>query len=282
MQSPPPTTMERNWQKFFVFILSIIATTVTFWSYWDLICNRDEKSNIESFKILIYEIMSSIYLPTQGGLAIYLLADYFLVTECSTNFELLKRAGYSLQYVLFCMMTIYIFSGPILGIIFWTFLQDSQPYISFSLISKTILIYASADMLFESTHKWMHYKMPSWHLMHHVTIFPTACSGLVFDLPDYALEFWAAKFPIVIILGTDVLGVRDGFACVLCLGFAILIDICNHDAWMKTAHFYHHVSVGASFGTFPFQFNHSKRPPGKNNLDHPLKYLLELALLKET
>lgn len=182
-------------------------------------------------------------------------------------------------YVLFCMLSIFAVSGPTLGLIFWTFLQDSQPHINVTMLPKILITYFMADMLFENVHKWMHHKKTNWHLMHHVAIFPTACSGLVFDLTDYALEFWAAKFPIILILGTDVIKMYDGFACVLCMTMAILIDICNHDAWCRTRHYYHHVSTASSFGIVPFEMSmNNSKCKGKDSFNHPLRRELEAVL----
>lgn len=211
-------------RKLFVFILSMVATSSTIYIYWNLICNKSAASRLDTLADLMYEIMTSVYIPTQLLLGSFIVADYVLVDDCRANFKLLEQAGYSMAYVLFCMISIYVSAGPAIGVIFWAFLQDSQPYISITLVPKILITYAMADMLIESLHKWMHHKKTNWHLMHHVAIFPTACSGLVFDLTDYALEFWAAKFPIILILGTDVMKMYDGFACVVCMAMAILID----------------------------------------------------------
>ena len=271
---------QQAWRKFFVFVLSIIATSTTIFVYWNCICNKSDagESHLDSIADLVYEIMTSIYLPTQLLLGSYLAADYLLVEDCSTNFDLLKRAGYSMTYVLSCMATVYIFSGPFLGIIFWVLLQDSQPYISVTMVAKVVTTYVLSDMLFESVHKWMHYKQPGVHLMHHVAIFSTACTGLIMDFTDYALEFWASKFPIIIILGTNALSMYDGFACVVSMSLAILIDICNHDAWCKFPHYYHHSTAALSFGVMPFEMI-STHGRNKSSLNQPLRNELESALL---
>ncbi|GFH50301.1 cytochrome b5 [Chaetoceros tenuissimus] len=268
-------------RKLFVFILSMVATSTTIYSYWNLICNKNAASTLDTLADLMYEIMTSIYVPTQLLVGSFMVADYILVDDCRANFQLLKQAGYSMAYVLFCMLSIYVVSAPALGLIFWTFLQDSQPHFDVTMVPKILITYVMADMLFENVHKWMHHKKTNWHLMHHVAVFPTACSAFVFDLTDYALEFWAAKFPIILILGTDVVKMYDGFACVLCMAMAILIDICNHDAWCRTRHYYHHVSTASSFGIVPFEMStmSSTKSKGKDSFNHPLRRELESALL---
>lgn len=116
-----------------------------------------------------------------------------------------------------------------------------------------------SDFVFERVHEQLHRYYPQWHLMHHCCDSPTATSGLIFDLPDYIFEFWAAKSPIIAILGTNVFGCYDGFACVVALGVAIAIDICNHDAWCRTPHYDHHQHISTSYGVWPIRTNSASR-----------------------
>ena len=114
--------------------------------------------------------------------------------------------------------------------------------------------------------------------MHHVAIFPTACTGLILDFTDCAIELWVAKLTIIIILCTNALNMYDEFACVVSMSLAILVAICNHDAWCKFPHYYHHNTAAMSFGVMPFAMI-STHEKNKSSLNQPLHNELESALL---
>jgi cytochrome b involved in lipid metabolism len=264
---------DSKWREFFVFVLSFVATAITVFSYWSLICNRE--AEIETFSELVTEIMTTNYIPTQIFLGSFIVADFLLLKESRKNFARVQRAGFSYTYIVFCMSSIYFLSAPTLGVIFWLLLQDSPVYFSFPLVLKIIADYLASDVLFfENVHKWLHHHKPEWHLMHHICRYPTATSPLIMEFQDYVLEFWASKFPIILVFGTDVFGTYDGFVCVSALTFAILIDVCNHDPWCRTPHYDHHVDISSSYGVVPIRL----APPKTDQFDR-LHALLDSALL---
>jgi len=272
-----------EWHKFAVFLLGIIAVPYIIYAYWKLICNNHHSGDdgIETLQDLIQLVIPSIYLPTQASLGSLFLADYLLVPQCSMNFQMLEQVGYPLYYTTALLGLYYIISGPTLGIVLWIFCQDSQPYFSVWLVVKVISVYLLSDITFEYVHKWMHYKKPEWHMMHHVIIFPTACAGFLLEIHDYIMELWVGKIPILIIFGTDLFNAYDGFACVLCLALTLLNNTIGHDSWLLSAHYLHHLSSGSTFGTLPFRitFPFSQQCHDKKFWDHPLRNSLESLFL---
>lgn len=78
---------EQSRRKLFVFILSMVATSTTIYSYWNMICNKNAASRLDTLADLMYEVMTSIYLPTQLLLGSFMVADYVLVDDCRANFK---------------------------------------------------------------------------------------------------------------------------------------------------------------------------------------------------
>jgi len=257
-----------SWRELLVFIITFAGTAVTFLSYFFLLCNRNSGlpftragSGLSTIQELMVEIFSTIYLPTQILLACGFAADFLLVKECRQNFVRLRKAGYSVPYIFFCVSFIFFFSGPTLGVILWNHLQDSAPHFDLGLVLRVGTILVISEVSFTKIHRWMHREKPQFHVMHHCCQYSTVTTSLIFDPEDYLLEFWASKFPILLVLGTDLLGCYDGFACVVALGAAILNDLCNHDAWLRTGHYYHHLDVSVSYGLLHLPWLPSKADP---------------------
>ena len=183
------------------------------------------------------------------------LVDYFNSDNTQKNYKIIKAAGYSDPYLIFCAF----FSQVIIGVMVVFDLMSLPDYteelwiptkehFSLEVFLKVGIIIAGTDWFFCLFHKILHEHFPKIHLLHHCCVYTSLTTNMFFEPLDVLMEFTA---PGIFLKMASLVILKDSWVAVLAQALMGAYYALTHDEFLNLQHAKHH--RGCATGYFIYR-----------------------------
>lgn len=179
-----------------------------------------------------------------------MLGDLLFFDHSWKNFKILNANGFSVSYVLLCIITIYLMAVP--GTLLMTDIfigNDARlvAIVDILLIVKIIFLLVLSEIGFSVGHIVLHSYLPTLHRMHHCCIHASYFTNYIFHPLDFMIEFGT---PVLMMLLTNAIAIKDDFATLCALSILITWYAMDHDVFLNLKHSSHHRLISRYFNAY--------------------------------